>query len=115
MVIGISGTAVRLADAGGEVVTVTLSGLLAGGDFAVLDARPRPGMPQVRLLDDLPEGTVQQALWWQWHIVEVLTGIPPDSVAGTRPRPEYDPETRHPAAAGDGQGGRIRAPGRRCR
>jgi hypothetical protein len=45
-------------------------------------------------MDALPEEAADQALWWERHIVEVITGIPPDSVAGTRPRPEYDPETR---------------------
>ena len=91
MVIGVSGPAVRLADAGGEVVTVSVSSLLAAGDFAVLDARPRPGVPAVSVLDGLPAGAVQEARWWQRHIVEVLTGIPPDAEDGTVPRPEYDP------------------------
>jgi putative transposase len=91
VVIGVSGPAVRLADAGGEVVTVSVSGLLADGDFAVLDARPRPGMPAVSVLDGLPAEAVQEARWWQRHIVEVLTGIPPDAEEGTVPRPEYDP------------------------
>ena len=90
-VIGVSGPAVRLADTGGEVVTVSVSGLLADGDFAVLDARPRPGMPAVSVLDGLPAEAVQEARWWQRHIVEVLTGIPPDAAEGTVPRPEYDP------------------------
>ena len=44
MVIGISGTTVRLADISGEVAAVTVSGLLADRGFAVLDARPRPRM-----------------------------------------------------------------------
>jgi hypothetical protein len=91
VVIGVSGPAVRLADTGGEVVTVSVSGLLADGDFAVLDARPRPGMPAVSVLDGLPAEAVQEARWWQRHIVEVLTGIPPDAEEGTVPRPEYDP------------------------
>jgi hypothetical protein len=91
VVIGVSGSAVRLADTGGEVVTVSVSGLLADGDFAVLDARPRPGMPAVSVLDGLPAEAVQEARWWQRHIVEVLTGIPPDAEDGTVPRPEYDP------------------------
>jgi hypothetical protein len=91
VVIGVSGPAVRLAGTGGEVVTVTVSGLLADGDFAVLDARPRPGMPAVSVLDGLPAEAVQEARWWQRHIVEVLTGIPPDAEEGTVPRPEYDP------------------------
>ena len=91
VVIGVSGPAVRLADTGGEGVTVSGSGLLADGDFAVLDARPRPGMPAVSVLDGLPAEAVQEARWWQRHIVEVLTGIPPDAAEGTVPRPEYDP------------------------
>ena len=91
VVIGVSGPAVRLADAGGEVVTVSVSGLLAAGDFAVLGARPRPGMPAVSVLDGLPVEAVQDARWWQRHIVEVLTGVPPDAEEGTVPRPEYDP------------------------
>ena len=40
VVIGVSGPVVRLAGTGGEVVTVSVSGLLAGEDFAVLDSRP---------------------------------------------------------------------------
>jgi hypothetical protein len=91
VVIGVSGPAVRLADAGGDVVTVTVSGLLSAEGFAVLDARPRPGMPQVSVLDGLPGEAVQEALWWQRHIVEVLTGVPADAEEGTVPRPEYDP------------------------
>jgi hypothetical protein len=91
VVIGVSGPAVRLADTGGEVVTVSVSGLLAAEDFAVLDARPRPGMPQVSVLDGLSGGAVQEALWWQRHIVEMLTGVLPDAEQGTVLRPEYDP------------------------
>ena len=91
VVIGVSGPAVRLADAGGEVVTVSVFGLLADEDFAVLDARPRPGVPAVSVLDGLPAEAVQEARWWQRHIVEVLTGIPADAEEGMVPRPEYDP------------------------
>jgi hypothetical protein len=91
VVIGISGPAVRLAGAEGQVVTVSVSGLLPAGDFAVLDARCRPGMPAVSALDGLPGDAVQEALWWQRHIVEVLLGAPPDAAEGTAPRPGYDP------------------------
>ena len=34
------------------------------------------------------------AQWWERHIVEVLTGLPPDAPAGSVPRPDYDPELR---------------------
>jgi hypothetical protein len=93
VVIGVSGTSVRLAGTSGEVAAVTVSGLLADGDFAVLDARPRPGMPQVSVLDGLPAEAVVEARWWERHIVEVLTGLSPDAEDGTVPRLEYDPGT----------------------
>jgi hypothetical protein len=86
VVIGVSGTSVRLADTVGEVVTVTVSGLLADGDFAVLDARPRPGLPRVSVLDDLPAGAAAEARWWERHIVEVLTGVPLCSGPTVQPR-----------------------------
>jgi len=91
VVIGVSGTSVRLADTAGEVATVTVSGLLADRGFAVLDSRPRPGVPQVSVLDDLPEAAAEEARWWERHVVEVLTGLPPDAEDGTVPRPQYDP------------------------
>jgi putative transposase len=91
VVIGVSGPVVRLAGTGGEVVTVSVCGLLADGGFAVLDSRPRPGMPQVSVLDGLPAEAVDEARWWERHIAEVLTGVPPDASEGTIPRPEYDP------------------------
>jgi hypothetical protein len=90
-VIGVSGRVVRLAGTGGQVVTVSVSGLLSAEDFAVLDARPRPGMPPVSALDDMPGEIVQEALWWQRHVVEVLRGVSPDAGEGTVPRPGYDP------------------------
>ena len=85
VVIGVSGTSVRLADTAGGLVTVTVSGLLADGDFAVLDSRPRPGLPRLSVLDDLPAEAVEEARWWERHIVEVLTGVPPDAAWRTVP------------------------------
>jgi len=87
VVIGVSGPVIRLADTSGEVATVSLSQLLSADDFAVLDARPRPGMPAVPAAGE----DMQEALWWQRHIVEVLHGVPPDAEEGTVPRPEYNP------------------------
>jgi len=39
----------------------------------------------------LPEEVRASAQWWEQHLVEVLTGVPPDAAPGTAPRPEYDP------------------------
>ena len=90
-VVGLSGSLVRLADTSGVVTTVALSVLQAHQDFAVLDRRARPAVPSIAALDALPAAAVEQALWWERHILELLRGLPPDSVSDALPRNEYDP------------------------
>ncbi|EIU12516.1 putative transposase [Mycobacteroides abscessus 5S-0304] len=51
----------------------------------------RPSLCSEEALAGLPEAAVERARWWERHIVEILTGRPPASVPGTRPRPEFDP------------------------
>ena len=92
-VTGLFGSGARLADVTGSETSMTLAELLSAPGFRMA-ARPPAALPPQGLMDALPEEAADQALWWERHIVEVITGIPPDSVAGTRPRPEYDPETR---------------------
>lgn len=92
-VTGLSGSGARLADVTGSETSMTLAELLSAPGFRMA-ARPPAALPPRGLMDALPEEAADQALWWERHIVEVITGIPPDSVAGTRPRPGYDPETR---------------------
>ncbi|MEU6239334.1 integrase, partial [Kitasatospora sp. NPDC047058] len=45
-------------------------------------------------MDALPEAAVEQARFWERHVAEVVTGLPPDAEEGTSPRPEYDPAWR---------------------
>jgi len=59
----------------------------------LVNARPRP-LPPAGVLDRLPEPVVQQALWWEHHILEVLHGLPPDTPPGAVARPDYDPRRR---------------------
>src|SRR6266566_3796266 len=40
----------------------------------------------------LPPEAVERARWWEAHIIEVVDGTPPDTPAGTPPRPAYDVE-----------------------
>jgi hypothetical protein len=90
-VIAVSGTGVRLADTTGQVVDVGLAELSAGQDFEVVNAPTRPPVPPSTPLDGLPPAVAAEALWWERHIVEVLRGIAPEALPGTRPKPEYDP------------------------
>lgn len=93
-VVGISGVLVRLADEHGQSSAMHLPTLMTSPGFEVIGSggvrRLAPG-----LLDGLPPGEADRALWWHRHMSEVLTGLPPDASAGAMPRPEYDPVTRN--------------------
>jgi transposase InsO family protein len=92
VVIGIAGTRVRMADEDGTVTTATVAELVADPRFefpaAALPKETRPGIG----LEGLPAAAVKRASWWEAHVAEVVYGLRPDALAGTRPRPEYDPE-----------------------
>jgi transposase InsO family protein len=92
VVVSVSRTRVRLADDEGRVVTVAAAELADGTRFEIpAAASPRGPRPETGL-EGLPAAVVEEASWWETHIAEVVYGLPPDAPAGTRPRPQYDPE-----------------------
>ena len=92
-VTGLSGSMAQLSDVTGAESSIALAELLSAPGFRVMSRNPAPLPPQ-GLLDALPAEAAEQARWWERHIVEVITGVPPGARKGTRPRPEYDPESR---------------------
>jgi hypothetical protein len=104
IVIGVSGTRVRLADEAGTVHTVTVTELLSEDRFELIDTDTREIVRPEVGLDGLPAAAVEEASWWEAHIVEVVYGLPPDAAAGARPKPQYDPERRS-LTAREGEGG----------
>jgi transposase InsO family protein len=91
LVIGVTGTLVRMADPDGNVSSVMVTELLGDDRYELVggpSARP-PAAPGG--LEALPAGAAEEARWWEAHIAEVVYGVPPDSPPGTRPRPGYDP------------------------
>jgi transposase InsO family protein len=92
VIIGIAGTRVRMADEEGTVCTATIAELVASPRFELPAAAPaRQAGPGIGL-EGLPGAAVEEASWWEAHIAEVVYGLRPDAPAGSRPRPEYDPE-----------------------
>ena len=87
-----AGTRVRLADEAGTVSTATIAELVADPRFEFPAAAPPRGTRPGIGLEGLPAAAVEEASWWEAHIAEVVYGLRPDAPAGTRPRPEYDPE-----------------------
>ena len=92
VVVNVSGTRVRLADDEGAVRMVTAAELAADPRFEIAAAAwPLGPWPEMGL-EGLPAAAVEEASWWEAHIAEVVYGLRPDAPAGTRPRPQYDPE-----------------------
>jgi hypothetical protein len=89
VLVGLSGTTVRLASADGTVLVTTVAELLSVENVQIPSPGPARTMPVVGV-DGLPQEVLEAASWWERHVVEVLYGLPPDAPAGTRPRPEYD-------------------------
>jgi len=92
VVIGIAGTRVRMAAEDGTVSTATVAELVTDPRFEFPAASPPKGTRPGVGLEGLPAAAVEEASWWEAHIAEVVYGLRPDAPAGTRPRPEYDPE-----------------------
>jgi transposase InsO family protein len=91
LVIGVSGTLVRMADPAGNVCSVMVTELLGDDRYELVDG-PSARRPAVQAgLEGLPADAVAEARQWEAHIAEVVYGMPPDAPPGTRPRPGYDP------------------------
>jgi putative transposase len=94
-VVGFSGTLVRLADQAGGTSVVQLSHLLASDGFDIIDGPDLVRLPAATgALSGVPREAVDEAVWWEHHIVELMTGTPPDAGPDALARPEYDPATR---------------------
>jgi hypothetical protein len=92
-VAGLDSATVRLADVTGALTEVPTAGLLADPSLELVTASRVPMAPQPAL-ERLPAEAVEAARWWERHLIEVITGVPPGSPPGTGPRPEYDPACR---------------------
>nr|WTB31498.1 hypothetical protein OG781_20210 [Streptomyces sp. NBC_00830] len=68
---------------------------MAAEDFELLDSQATtPGLPPFGQLDTVPEPALLKAQFFKRHLIEVETEVPPDALAGTNPRPEFDPKWR---------------------
>jgi len=93
-VVAIEGTAVSLIAGGGRPWVTAAAHLMAFPDFKVVGAAEPAGLPPLALLDTVPAAAASRARMLESHILEVLTGLPANAVAGQQPRPEYDPDLR---------------------
>ncbi|MFD6161478.1 hypothetical protein ACFWF7_08635 [Nocardia sp. NPDC060256] len=93
-VAAISGITLRLVNSVGEPMAVKLMHLVSSAGFEILGGnREAPGSGGLvgENLDDLPHEQAELARQWEYHLIELETGLPPGSEPEDRPRPEYDP------------------------
>ncbi|MFC5185454.1 Mu transposase C-terminal domain-containing protein [Actinomadura harenae] len=93
-VTALTGTWARLLATDGRPSAVLLTRLVSADDFALLSEQEQVRDVVIRDLAGVPEGAAAQARFWEQHVVEVETGLPPGAEAGAVPRPEYDAATR---------------------
>jgi putative transposase len=89
-VVALSGTSARLVDNSGATTVILLPQLLSDPTFMLVNAARAP-LPPLGALDGIPEQMLEQAHWWERHLVEVLTGLPPDVEQDVVAKPTYDP------------------------
>ena len=89
-VIAITGTSVRVKDAAGEVSEIPLAVVLNDLSLELVAAMRAP-LAGTDVVETVPAATLEQASWWERHILEVLTGRPPECGPEFAVRPEYDP------------------------
>ena len=112
MVLGASGPLIRFAGDDGAVEEAAVAELVGSGRMR-LQPRGPGGHPPARTgLAGLPPEAVEQARWWEAHIIEVVDGTPPDAPAGTPPRPAYDVERTSLAEREQAKAAELSAPGR---
>jgi len=89
-VVALDGSSARLAGVTGAAAVMLIRHLLADPSFELVTSHRRLP-PAVSGLEHLPDELRATSQWWEQHLVEVLTGLPPDALPGTAPQPEYDP------------------------
>lgn len=82
---------VQLSDPLGDLDWFTVPQLALSEDFEVLERGPRSSSA---LALTASEEVLERARWWERHIVEVITGLPPGTADQATPRPEFDPAVR---------------------
>ena len=91
-VFSVAGGSVELIDAAGAQTAASIAELFGDADFAVVSpsARRAP-LPSSARLEGLPPETIEKARWWERHLAEVVSGLPPHSRPDAVPRPGFDP------------------------
>jgi hypothetical protein len=88
-VVALDGSSARLVDVTGAAAVMLIGHLMADPSFELVTSHRRLP-PAVSGLEHLPDEVRASAQWWEQHLAEVVTGVPPDALPGTAPRPEYD-------------------------
>jgi hypothetical protein len=92
-IVELAGLQVQVRDVTGHISMMATADLLSDTDFELLTPRQRPPLPPSGDLAALPSAVLEQAQWWEGHVLELLTGHLPDAVGGPQTDPAFDPLT----------------------
>ncbi|MFI6940377.1 helix-turn-helix domain-containing protein [Streptomyces sp. NPDC050418] len=90
-VIALPSGLVDLADESGRRISRTVHQLAGSDEFEVLTQRPYPRTPDAMPRETTADDSVAWAKWWEGHLTEVITGVPPGGTGVLQPRPCYNP------------------------
>lgn len=90
-VVAVAAAGLVLADVTGAESVIPLAQVLADPAFELVTPRRSVRLAPEGLLSQVPVAVAGQARWWEQHIIEVVTGLRPESGPGAAPRPGYDP------------------------
>ena len=91
-VLAVAGEEVALRSTDGQQVATRRRVELLGRPVRTSRPLRLPLVEQVGLMEQLSAEQQTEALFWQTHLHEVLTGQPPNAPPGYRPRADFDPE-----------------------
>ncbi len=88
---GLSGGLVHLVDAAGIKSVASLAELFSSPRNRCAAGAAEGSVASSGLAPSVPASLVERARWWEQHIIEVLTGMPPEAGPGAAASPGYDP------------------------
>lgn len=109
-VVSLPGGLVHVTNALGQSASLSVHQLAQTQGFEIVQRGPRSCAP-VAGPHKTADQADAQARWWEWHLAEVITGLPPDAEPWIQPRPLFDPKVHDLTAREEAKAAELAAGG----